>query len=142
MRPLIALCLAAGGLAAAFPIRPDAALTPGAVATRDPGVVCSPGYARRARHVAPGVRRAVFAAYGIDPRAGRFELDHLVSLELGGSNDARNLWPESYDTRPWNAHVKDRLENRLHRLVCDGSLSLPDAQARIAGDWIATAERY
>jgi hypothetical protein len=38
-------------------------------------------------------------------------VDHLVSLEIGGANTVQNLWPQSYDTTPWNAHVKDKLEN-------------------------------
>ena len=46
----------------------------------------------------------------------------LISLELGGSNSIRNLWPESYRTEPWNARTKDTLENRLHELVCSGKL--------------------
>jgi hypothetical protein len=41
-------------------------------------------------------------------------VDHLIPLELGGSNDIANLWPQSYVT-VWNAHMKDRLENRLNR---------------------------
>jgi hypothetical protein len=68
--------------------------------------------------------------------------DHLISLELGGSNDIQNLWPESYRTEPWNAHVKDRLEDRLNDLVCAGRLGLADAQRSIATDWIAAYRRY
>jgi hypothetical protein len=66
----------------------------------------------------------------------------LISLELGGSNDIGNLWPQSYRTEPWNAHVKDKLEDRLHMLVCAGKLSLPDAQKAIAGDWISAGKRW
>ena len=47
------------------------------------------------------------------------EVDHLISLELGGSNAIRNLWPEPYAGR-WGARTKDVLENRLHDLVCEG----------------------
>jgi hypothetical protein len=43
---------------------------------------------------------------------------------------------ESYlRTLPLNARVKDRLENRLHALVCAGKLSLPAAQQAIATDY-------
>jgi hypothetical protein len=59
----------------------------------------------------------------------------------GGSNDIANLWPESYRTEPWNAHVKDKLEDKLHALVCAGKMSLPDAQKAIAGDWISAYKR-
>jgi hypothetical protein len=66
----------------------------------------------------------------------------LISLELGGSNSIKNLWPQSYRTKPWNARVKDRLENRLHELVCSGQLDLATAQRDIATDWISTYKKY
>jgi hypothetical protein len=69
-------------------------------------------------------------------------VDHLISLELGGSNSIRNLWPESFSTQPWNARVKDRLENRLHREVCSGRMSLHDAQRAIATNWIDAYNTY
>ena len=65
----------------------------------------------------------------------------MIPLELGGSNDIRNLWPEPYFTNPetgCDAHKKDRLENRLHRLVCVGSMDLKEAQAEIASDWVSS----
>ena len=78
----------------------------------------------------------MFKEYGLE-RSGSYEVDHLISLELGGSNDTRNLWPESYYGM-WGARVKDALENRLHALVCDGKMSLRDAQLMISTDWIET----
>lgn len=126
------------------PVRPNSRLTPGAVrrgVTRDS--VCVAGAATRARAVTPLIKRHVFQAYGIErPPPRRYEIDHLISLELGGSNDPTNLWPESYETRPWNAHVKDALENRLHHLVCSGRLPLAVAQHAIRADWIAAWRRY
>jgi len=56
-----------------------------------------------------------------------FQEDHLISLELGGDpRDPRNLWPEPY---PRAAEV-DRIENDLNRRVCEGSLTLAEAQRR------------
>jgi len=46
------------------------------------------------------------------------------------------------DTTPWSAHVKDKLEDRLHALVCAGKLPMEQAQREIATDWIAAYERY
>jgi hypothetical protein len=63
-------------------------------------------------------------------------------LELGGSNSIRNLWPESYKTQSWNAYAKDALEDRLHKLVITGQLTLPTAQSEIASDWIAAYKKY
>ena len=71
-----------------------------------------------------------------------FEVDHLISLELGGSNSMRNLWPQSFYTETWNARVKDVLEHHLNRMVCDGKISLEEAQKAIATDWIAAYCKY
>jgi hypothetical protein len=125
------------------PIRPDAELTPGATLAVTAEDICAPRYARKVRDVPAEVKRQVYASYGIASHVpGEYEVDHLISLELGGSNSVRNLWPESYITSPWNAHVKDALENRLHRAVCDGVLDLATAQHDIAKDWIAAYKRY
>ena len=51
------------------------------------------------------------------------EIDHIVSLELGGSNDIANLFREKRDVSP-GYKVKDKLENKLHDLVCDGKRQL------------------
>jgi hypothetical protein len=64
-----------------------------------------------------------YARYHLKRVAYAYEVDHLVSLELGGSNALTNLWPEYYYD-PWGARTKDRLEGKLHDLVCAGRLSL------------------
>ena len=137
---ILALALAAG-LAASPPIRPDPQLTPGVV---DPAatlqVICVRGYTahKGVRHVTAATKRAVFRRYGVEPKVGGpYEIDHLISLELGGSNDLANLWPQSYTSQPWNAHLKDALEDRLHAKVCWDGLPLAVAQADIAIDWPA-----
>src|SRR4051812_29889575 len=118
---------------------PDPRCTPGARFSRvTRAQVCRPGYASSARNVTTATKDAVYRAYG---RSGHFdgrdgEVDHLVSLELGGSNSVANLFPEAASPRP-GSHEKDRLENALHREVCDGRLSLARAQRLIARNWVA-----
>lgn len=83
------------------------------------------------------IKHQVYLEYGITShKSGEYEIDHLISLELGGSNDIKNLWPQPYHG-PWNAHQKDRLENELHRRVIHGEMKLEDAQREIAENWIA-----
>jgi hypothetical protein len=116
---------------------PDPGCTPGSVRTTDLRLVCTPGSSRRARNVAPELKHAVYRSYGIvRHRRGAYEIDHLVPLELGGANDAANLWPEAAAPRP-GFHEKDALENELHDRVCAGRESLRAAQAAIAHDWLA-----
>lgn len=128
---------------AADPIRPDPKLTPGVTVSVPLARLCKPGYASSVRNVPESEKSSVYREYGITHHArGEFEVDHLISLELGGANDIRNLWPESYQTKPLNAHVKDRLEDRLHALVCHGKVSLKDAQKAISADWVRAYRKY
>jgi hypothetical protein len=49
--------------------------------------------------------------------------------------------PESH-TGNWNAHIKDKLENTLHDLVCANKVDLKTAQRDISTDWIAAHKKY
>ena len=125
------------------PLLPDSKMTPGATLPVTRADICVPGYTQKVRNVPSDVKKQVYAEYGITThKAGDYEVDHLISLELGGSNSIKNLWPQSYKTQPWNAHVKDALENELHAEVCDGRLDLATAQHDIATDWIAAYKKY
>ena len=68
-------------------------------------------------------------AYGQRNVSG--ELDHLVPLELGGSNDMKNFWVEAGKI----PNPKDKVENQLHAMVCAGRISLHNAQLDIAHNW-------
>jgi hypothetical protein len=122
--------------------RPKANLTPGEIRPIELAEVCRTGEAQVVvRNIPEDTQRRVFAAYGISPRAGEFEVDYLITPDLGGTESVRNMWPQPYSTK-WNAKVKDRLEQRLHQLVCDGKLDLATAQHDIASDWIGAYRKY
>jgi hypothetical protein len=60
------------------------------------------------------MKREVYEEYGITSHeSGDYEVDHLVPLELGGSNSIKNLWPKCHRT---SANT---------RSVLDGSQSAP-----------------
>jgi anti-sigma factor RsiW len=124
-------------------ITPRQSLTPGAVrlVTRDE--VCSANVGESARIVPASLKRKVFEEYGM-PQANpdAYEVDYLITPELGGAPDIRNLWPESYFSTEWNAHVKDELEQRLHEMVCTGEIDLATAQHDIAVDWVSAYKKY
>lgn len=121
---------------------PDPSCTPGAI---DPAVtqanigstICRAGYTDSVRP--PESQTEAFKWHVAEPAYGQHdvsgELDHLVPLELGGDNDARNLWVEA--GRIPNA--KDAVENALNHAVCDGQITLRAAQQEIARNWIKAA---
>jgi hypothetical protein len=118
---------------------PDRSCSPGAVFVGvSLAAICAPGYSSRVRSVGEAERGSIFREYGLPflRYGGAYEVDHIVALELGGSNEAANLYPEAAVPAP-GYHVKDRLENRLHRLVCAGQLLLGSVQREIARNWVA-----
>ena len=95
-------------------------------------------------------KRQLQAVRFTDKNPARYEEDHhLISLELGGNpRDAKNLWPEMWGTPgtlltargPFppslvGAKAKDRTENALNTAVCNGTMTLQEAQHIIATDW-------
>ncbi len=118
-------------------VLPDLACTPGAtITTATKDQICVPGYSKTVRNVPAAEKAQVYAEYGIASHSlGQYEVDHLVSLELGGSNDISNLWPEAASPTP-GFHQKDGEENTLHQEVCNGNISLVQAQQEIAQNWL------
>lgn len=75
------------------------------------------------------------AEYGVTGPLNDYHEDHMIPLEIGGApQDPSNLWPEPV-TGSVTAAIKDRLENSLHRQVCDGSKTLIAAQREIVTAW-------
>jgi hypothetical protein len=124
------------------------AVTPASVRA----TICRAGWSESVRPPAgvtePEKLQAI-AAYGAydGRRPRRYELDHLIPLELGGApNSVANLWPEpDYPSLRAGSYVlnpKDRLENLLRARVCEGRITLGSARRLIAGDWVAAYRRY
>jgi hypothetical protein len=131
---------------------PDPTLTPG-VARADitQEQICATAWGKDARLVTADMKRQVFANYGYtgndDPRCvpsgnRHCEIDHLISRELGGADDIANLWPQAYGSQPWNADKKDALENRLHKEMCAGNVTLQEAQDMLVKDWREAYRKY
>lgn len=141
-------------------IYPNAELTPGALDSRVTqanikSTICKPGYTKTVRppvSVTSKIKQQTMAAYGFTDSPQYYELDHLISLELGGCPACvTNLWPEmwgdskhpirSNQKRPNDSSIlpgarqKDQVENYLHDQVCSGAMTLRVAQQQIAADW-------
>jgi hypothetical protein len=121
---------------------PDRSCTPGAI---DPAVtqanigstICRAGYTDSVRP--PEAQTEAFKWNVAEPAYGQHdvsgELDHLIPLELGGDNDAKNLWVEAGPI----PNPKDAVENALNQAVCAGQIPLRAAQREIARNWTKVA---
>jgi hypothetical protein len=138
---------------AAGAVLPNSARTPGAT---NPTVtqatigrtICVTGWTSTVRpssSVTTSLKVAQLASgytYKGDTATADYEEDHLISLELGGALDSEaNLWPEPYGS-PEGARVKDQVENKLHALVCGGTITLATAQRAIATNWWIAYQTY
>lgn len=127
---------------------PDPACTPGAV---DPAVtqanigstICKSGYTATVR--APSsdtakTKSSSLAQYGQE-RDRTTEYDHLISLQLGGTNAVSNLWPEQNRANaPGTTNPKDAVETKLNKAVCSHRVPLAAAQKAIATNWVTAAK--
>jgi hypothetical protein len=127
-------------------VLPNHSVTPGSTDARlTKDRLCSKSFhTKDERSVTLEQKRLVCRMYGINsgcPGRG-YEIDHLISIELGGSESELNLWPEPVDgPSVIGFHAKDLVENRAHAAVCSGRISLTEAQKGIAGDWYGWAKR-
>lgn len=117
-------------------IYPNRTMTPGAIMSSNITEICVTGYSDSVRNVSNSMRDAVYTEYKLSTNqpTGAFEIDHLVPLSIGGSNDITNLWPQPAEPRP-GYKEKDVLENYYHRQVCAGKMDLREAQAMMANNW-------
>lgn len=130
---------------------PDPIKTPGAInedVTQEniDENICVSGWTKTVRpktSYTNKLKKRQIVEYGYsDTSLSKYEEDHLISLQLGGNpTDPKNLWPQPYDGS-CNARVKDVLETKLKRMVCDGDISLLEAQQAIASNWIEAYRHY
>jgi len=65
-----------------------------------------------------------------------------MSIEDGGAPaDPKNLWMMVYADR-YGARVKDVLETKVKRLVCAGTITLDQARAALAPNWLIGYQQY
>jgi len=121
---------------------PDPHCSPGAIFEKAKlDEICVSGYTKTVRNVSVSLKKKIYKAYGISyPQPfGTYEMDHLIPLSIGGSNDPANLFPESVkssDQSDIGFKQKDVVENYLHREVCNGHIDIRAAQTAIARDWL------
>jgi hypothetical protein len=134
-------------IAMTFPTLPDPSLTPGSARTTSASDVCSDPHTAQYRHWSRERDNHILEEYGLPFGSSHlnYEIDHLIPLDIGGSDLDSNLWPEPRSNIvEWraSAEAKDKLEWRLHDLVCSGELDLVEAQHEIVEDWQAAYTKY
>ncbi len=114
----------------ADPVRSPGVLNPDVTQANIRSTICRQGWTSTIRpptDYTNDLKRKQMPLYGETGSLSDYQEDHLISLELGGNpTDPRNLWPEPY---PRAADV-DKIENELNAEVCDGQLTLAQAQQR------------
>lgn len=131
---------------------PNLLVTPGSVRSElTKEQICTIQWGKDVRHVTESMKKDVFQLYAysgnddarcVGTGSRRCEIDHLISRELGGADEVSNLWPQAYGTTPWNAVMKDRLENRLHKEMCAGTITLEQSRDSLVNDWREAYKAY
>lgn len=136
---------------------PNPSLTPGVVGpsivadlSRKPHMVngvehnmCAPDFRTGPfHHTTEATKKAVCREYKVSdcPKHNALEIDHLLDLDDGGLDMIADLWVQPAP----DYHVKDKLEVELggpHGLVCQGKITLHDAQQCLISNWVACAKR-
>jgi hypothetical protein len=109
-------------------------MTPGSLCTDQDNDFDGYRYAEQIAHcrraVSTSKKNRVYAAYGI-PASERsaYEIDHRISLALGGDNSTANLWP----LLDADARRKARVEQQLYLDLRDGEITQAEAIEVILG---------
>lgn len=111
---------------------PNAQRTPGKVLTKSLATISVPHYADHVRRMPLSEKRAVAQSYGYTGSSADIRYDHLIPLELGGSNVMQNVWPQPLA----QSKIKDGLEDHVRSEVFKGHIPLTDAQKRFAENWV------
>jgi hypothetical protein len=111
-------------------------------------MLCHHLYTTCIRNVTQAEKKKVYENYRLSGDYEGFcsgtegcEVDHLISLEIGGANDEKNLWPQPYQGT-WNAHQKDQLEKHFQKMICENQIPLAEAQKEISTNWIEAYKKY
>jgi hypothetical protein len=120
---------------------PSAFQTPGNKSKASEAQVCAADFEASVKPMAKWQRDQALERYGKRPEDFTGELDHLIPISLGGTNDPENLWPLPAN-KDMGPAEKKALDQKLHQLVCDKTLKLKDAQDAIKKDWVKAYNQY
>ncbi len=138
-------------------VLPDPKCTPGSVtplvtSSNLSSTICKRGYSASVRppvSLTEPAKYALMRAYGLTGSPTSYEFDHLIPLELGGSSNLANLWPEPNQGTPselnsyshYGLNAKDGVESQSNYAVCDKGYSLSLAQQEMAQNWVLANQK-
>ena len=125
---------------AAAPL-PSSLPTPGNKSKANEAQVCAADFEASVKPMAKWQRDQALERYGKRPEDFTGELDHLIPISLGGTNDPENLWPLPAN-KDMGPEQKKALDLKLHQMVCDKTIKLKDAQDAIKKDWVKAYNQY
>ena len=121
---------------------PNPKLTPGAAHKVSKDELCGARSKSFDGSVPISLKSKVFDRYRLrTDKATPYNIDRLIPVSLGGTNAIENLWPQPLSGE-WSYAKKNKLENRLHKLVCKGELDPEKAQQEISTDWVSAYKKY
>jgi hypothetical protein len=120
---------------------PSSFQTPGNKSKATETQVCAADVEASAKPVAKWQRDQALERYGKRPEDFTGELDHLIPLSLGGTNDPDNIWPLP-NNKDMGPAEKKALDLKLHELVCAKTIKLKDAQDAVKKDWVKAYNQY
>src|SRR6478672_8793630 len=120
---------------------PSSFQTPGSKGKANDAQICAADFEASVKPIAKWQRDQALERYGKRPEDFTGELDHLIPVSLGGTNDPDNLWPLPAN-KDMGPEQKKELELKLHQLVCEKTLKLKDAQDAIRKDWVKAYNQY
>jgi hypothetical protein len=120
---------------------PSAFQTPGNKSRANEAQVCAADFEASVKPMAKWQRDQALERYGKRPEEFTGELDHLIPISLGGTNDPENLWPLPAN-KDMGPAEKKALDQKLHQMVCDKTIKLKDAQDAIKKDWVKAYDQY
>lgn len=112
---------------------PDYACTPGGVfADVLRGDLCKRGYASSVKAISAKTKDAVFSAYTIaEFDRKQYTLDRFAPINLGGTNDVQNIWPQPTK----DVSSKNKVESFLFEEMCSGRITVSESQELASTNW-------
>ena len=120
---------------------PSSFQTPGAKSKATEAQVCAADFEASVKPMAKWQREQALERYGKRPEDFTGDLDHLIPISLGGTNDPDNVWPLPAN-KDMGPEQKKALDLKLHEMVCAKTITLKAAQDAIKKDWVKAYNEY